>query len=398
MDYQAQYDSQNLGEQVIRTLAEEPATRNELCELLDVSRTTLGRALSDLLESRSIRTVTQPAAERGRPAQKLELARNTVYAIGMDISRRRGIAIATNRLGETLAVTRTEAEENSSWEELLSQLCHSLSKALEKDFDDQKVAHVGIGIPVPIGHETWRRRHEPDSLVNKLKKQVGIFWEAPILVDNTIRMAALGEARWGAGQNLESQLYVRISRGITSCATIHNVLTAGADGYAGEIGHMNYPGAKEKCHCGQTGCIETIATEAKICERAGVTTLEQVREALENPQNSHHQKAKVALKDATDAVALACANATFVINPAQIVLAGAVPTLIPQFTPMVAEALQARLIPSLHENLKVVNTSQNSEGAARGAIAAVSTYLQQKQLSKMLKERHAINERSRNFG
>lgn len=385
MDYRTVYHGSSLPERVIAELGNGALTRTQLCERLDVARTTLGVALSELFQTHAIDAVVQTRSERGRPTQTIQLASKTIYSIGMDVSRRRGVAIAVNRRGDPLATARVECSGDSSWIDTVGALCDSLAEQIAfHELQDSYVSHVGVGIPIPIGHQTWADRHQSGSLVMKLKQLIEAHWLAPILVDNTIRMAALGEARWGAGVGIDSQLYLRVSRGIIACATVRNVLTAGADGYAGEIGHITAPDAKERCVCGKQGCVETVASSDAICQQAGLEDLVQVQQAIEDKTHPSHEAALAALKRATEALAWAVSAAVMLINPSQVVLAGEVPSAIPQFEKMLQNALEPHLIPQLHQHLKVVLSQQDSLGCARGATAAVETYLQQKHLTRML--------------
>ncbi len=58
------------------------------------------------------------------------------------------------------------------------------------------------------------------------------------MVDNTVRMAALAEAMWGAGADMSSFIYLRLSGGVGGCVVSDFRLVGGAGGLAGELGHM----------------------------------------------------------------------------------------------------------------------------------------------------------------
>ncbi|AOZ72118.1 hypothetical protein BK816_01425 [Boudabousia tangfeifanii] len=388
MDYQAQLDNQTICELIVDELRKGPATRRELCFQLGYSRTTIGRALEKLFSQQVIEVIYENASGRGRPAEKLQLATKTVHAIGMDISRRRGIAVAINRLGETLAVVQTFGIEQDDWPQALEELCQKLADQLSTaGCNDAAVSYVGVGVPIPIGCDAWAKRDEPGTLVNKLQKQIHQHWETTILVDNTIRMAALGEARWGAGKDLSSQFYIRISGGIVGCATVRNVISTGAHGYAGEIGHIGVPGSQKKCYCGKTGCLETVASVDAICEHAQLDNLALFPVILADENHPQHQSVSEAIELAVDSLAWVCANSVMLLDPSQIVLAGAVPCLLPDFVEQVETAMQKHLISDLFRDTKVVLTKLDSEGAARGAIAAAQTYLHQNEVNRTMAER-----------
>jgi glucokinase len=106
-----------------------------------------------------------------------------------------------------------------------------------------------------------------------LEERLGV----PAAVDNDANVAALGEHRFGAGQNCDSLLYVTVSTGIGGGWIVHGRPYRGADGMAGEIGHMVIDPNGPVCTCGKRGCLEALAAGPAIARRA------QERLA-ENPQ------------------------------------------------------------------------------------------------------------------
>lgn len=59
------------------------------------------------------------------------------------------------------------------------------------------------------------------------------YWSGSLLVDNTIRMTALAEARWGAGQGAPEQIYVHLGGGVGACVIVADRIGGGSTGYAG---------------------------------------------------------------------------------------------------------------------------------------------------------------------
>ena len=85
---------------------------------------------------------------------------------------------------------------------------------------------------------------------------------------NDASAAALGEQRFGAGRGVADMLYVTISTGIGGGIIIDGDLYSGADGCAGEWGHMTIMPDGPKCHCGNFGCLEALASGWAIARDA----------------------------------------------------------------------------------------------------------------------------------
>ena len=105
MDYLATLAPSTLEERIVQVLASGPATRGELCARLDVSRTVLGRALTELRQDGAVRVVSYRSRSegRGRPVEQLGLAERIACAVGLDVSRTSASGIILDRKGEVLA-------------------------------------------------------------------------------------------------------------------------------------------------------------------------------------------------------------------------------------------------------------------------------------------------------
>jgi glucokinase len=80
--------------------------------------------------------------------------------------------------------------------------------------------------------------------------------------------AALGEHHYGAGQGLQNLIFLTVSTGIGGGIIINNKLYEGAAGAAGEIGHMTIDINGPKCPCGNTGCLEMLASGTAMAREA----------------------------------------------------------------------------------------------------------------------------------
>ena len=80
--------------------------------------------------------------------------------------------------------------------------------------------------------------------------------------------AALGEHHYGAGLGLKNVIFLTVSTGIGGGIIINNKLYEGAAGAAGEIGHMTIDINGPKCPCGNTGCLEILASGTAMTREA----------------------------------------------------------------------------------------------------------------------------------
>jgi glucokinase len=129
---------------------------------------------------------------------------------------------------------------------------------------------VGLGIPGLIDPErgigiasvnlNWRNV----AVRAGLQERLGL----PCFIENDVKAAGLGEARYGAGRGLESLVFLIIGTGIAAAVVQNNTVLRGAHGIAGEIGHAIIEPGGPLCKCGGHGCFEALASGPAIAARA----------------------------------------------------------------------------------------------------------------------------------
>ena len=134
------------------------------------------------------------------------------------------------------------------------------------------LAAIGIsfGGPVASGRRVVMLSHhvpgwEEVPLCERLEAELGV----PAFMDNDANTAALGEHRYGAGRGRDSLLYITVSTGVGGGWILNGQTWSGADGVAGEIGHMVVDPQGPTCVCGKRGCVEVMASGLGIAQRAG---------------------------------------------------------------------------------------------------------------------------------
>ncbi|WP_413200064.1 ROK family protein [Nostoc piscinale] len=128
---------------------------------------------------------------------------------------------------------------------------------------------VSFGGPVDFTTGTVRLSHhvpgwENLPLKNLLEQEFGV----PASVDNDANVAALGEHRFGAGQEYDSLFYITISTGVGGGWILNGKPWRGNAGMAGEIGHIVVNPAGPVCLCGKQGCVERLASGPYMAQDA----------------------------------------------------------------------------------------------------------------------------------
>ncbi len=135
-----------------------------------------------------------------------------------------------------------------------------------------QVGGIGVGCPGQIDSENGIVRSLPNipgwvnvPLAKILRDEFGL----PVKIDNDVRVATLGEYKFGAGKGYQNIVCITVGTGIGSGIIINGQLVRGASMSAGELGHVivqEHNG--EICGCGKTGCVEAVASGPAIVKQA----------------------------------------------------------------------------------------------------------------------------------
>lgn len=146
----------------------------------------------------------------------------------------------------------------------------------------------------------------------------------PVALDHDVRAAGLAERTLGRARGVADCLIVVIGTGIASVVVADGVALRGATDLAGELGHMPVHPDGEMCACGQRGCLEAYASAAAIVRRyltsggtpGGAGAREIAAARITDPL------AAQVWREATQALGIALASYTMLLDPQLVVLGG----------------------------------------------------------------------------
>jgi glucokinase len=130
---------------------------------------------------------------------------------------------------------------------------------------------VGIALPGLVNRQTDRvvaSRDLPLTVREDLHAEFNKVTGARVEIENDANAAAYGEYKVGAGRGSRDMFYITIGDGIGGAIILDGKLWTGASGFAGEFGHITIDAEGIECDCGNTGCLETLASGPSIVRRA----------------------------------------------------------------------------------------------------------------------------------
>lgn len=118
---------------------------------------------------------------------------------------------------------------------------------------------IGVAAPGPVERRSGVLRNPPNlpgwqdvPLADVLQQEFGV----PVRVENDANAGALAEHRFGAGRGCRDLVYLTMSTGVGGGVISGGRLVTGANGFAGELGHIPIVRGGRRCHCGLRDCLE----------------------------------------------------------------------------------------------------------------------------------------------
>ena len=153
---------------------------------------------------------------------------------------------------------------------VLERLIGALEHAITSE-DRSDIVGIGASLASPTDPETGTM-HGPPNLPGwhgfSPKKALEDRFLLPVAAANDATLAALAEQRYGAGRGHRHVIYMTVSTGIGGGIVIDGKLYTGSRGFAGEIGHVTVDRGGPRCNCGNTGCLEVMASGTAVARMA----------------------------------------------------------------------------------------------------------------------------------
>jgi glucokinase len=254
--------------ELIRTAG--PISRTEIASQLQVSLPTVMRNVDELIAVKLVRSANRKQWTGGRRRDLVEFNGSEHLVIGVDLGGTKFYGALADLTGKLLFETNFEHGQSTA-EESFEVLCQSIQQQVQLA-SQTGLDLLGIAVGVPgITHSTSGMVTHAPSLgwTNfPLKQRLGEFFQQPIVVENDVNLAVLGEFCFGTEPGEENIVLIAIGTGIGAGVVINGVVYTGAHDMAGEVGYLlpdpnglyqTYPGF---------GAFEQLASGPGIANRA----------------------------------------------------------------------------------------------------------------------------------
>ncbi len=365
-------------------------TRAEIARRTGLARSTVSHRVDALIAHGFVDEDAEAPSTGGRPPRRLSLRTHGHAIAGVDIGASHCRVALLDISGALLAVREDPLTIADGPDAVLAHVERTLHTLLETadGTSSRAMRAIGVGVPGPVEFSTgrpvdppimpgWHHHPIPEFFAERFGVRA--------LVDNDVNVMALAEQRRAFSDALHL-LYLKVGTGIGCGIVADGRIHRGAQGSAGDIGHIRVGERDEPCRCGNSGCLEALAGGAALAARLRELGLEAdgsldiVRLVREG-----NREAVRMVREAGRAVGEVLSGLVNFFNPETVVVGGALAAVHDQLLAGVREAVYRRSHPLATHVLRIEPSRIGENAGAVGAgILAIEHALSPAQVDRTL--------------
>ncbi|MEV4099193.1 ROK family transcriptional regulator [Nonomuraea sp. NPDC049649] len=362
-------------------------TRSDLARLTGLARSTISQRVDALIERGLVEETESGESTGGRPPRQLRLHTEEHAFAGVDLGATHCRIALMDMTGVVLAQCEDPLLIAEGPERILAHVDERIDRLLAAAGRPRAALRViGMGVPGPVEFATGRPNNPPIMPGWNDYPIPDYFPGVDVLVDNDVNVMALGEHR-DVFPDARHLLFVKVGTGIGCGIVANGKLHRGAQGSAGDIGHIRVSGYEESgCRCGNSACLEAVAGGAAVARRLtelGIPA-ETGADVVALVQAGNTQALRL-VREAGRLIGGVLAGLVNFFNPEAIVIGGALSRVHEHLLAGIRETIYRRSLPLATNHLSIVPTRMGVDAAAVGAgILAIEHYLSPDNINKIV--------------
>lgn len=249
-------------------------TRAEIARLTGFSKSTISQHVDKLVQAGFIIDGSEEPYDKTARLRRLHFNKCIGNVICVDLGAASMRVAICNLNGEVLSSRMKEdVNINAGPGDILPMVVEFVDELLkETKLSMEQIVGVGMGVPAPVEFSTGRPIAPPIMRGGwgeyPLKTYLENTFHKPAFVDNDVNLVAIAEHEFGVTADKENSIYVKLGTGIGCGIFCGGKIYRGANGCAGDIGHIGVNHDETICSCGNKGCLERLAGGASIEKKA----------------------------------------------------------------------------------------------------------------------------------
>jgi glucokinase-like ROK family protein len=371
-------------------------SRIELSKATGLSAASISATVQKLMDRGLVIESGNSPSSLGRKPISLSIRQDAGFLIGVDLGSFHTRIVITNIRGAVLYKAEHRTGMQSGRDVVLSTTLEAIHKAIE-DSGKPATAFRGIGMghsgvidsergvvlsfPRPGQMAEWKNV----ALRELLEREFGM----PCLLEDSVRAIATAEKHFGLGRELDDFIYVDVGMGIGAAIFLGGKLYRGSGGSAGELGHMTVDEHGPLCCCGNSGCLETLASCASVIHSVrsaieqgvdskirewvqndlSLVSVEMIREAAAEDDSLCFR----VLNEAIAHIAVVLADVVNLLNPRVLIFGGALFRCSSElFLEPLKRTIRQRALEKSANEVQLKISDMGSEAGALGAARLIS--------------------------
>jgi len=311
--------------------------------------------------------------------------------IGIDIGGTNLRLALVDHQGVILHKTRGRTDIHHGRQAFISLLGTGIQSLMRAARDNGvQPAGIGAGVPGLISNDgqvyVSVNLHPLDGV--NLRDELQALTGLPAVVANDVNAFAFGEHMFGAGRGYRSFLMVTLGTGVGGGLILDGRVWTGADGVAGEFGHMTVEPEGRPCPCGNRGCLEQYASARALVAAAR----EMIRRKGDLFGVGHHHgqlstrmlaaaahggspEALALFAEAGRYLGIACASVANLLNLEAVIVGGGVAASFDLLSESMKQEVIVRAFPIPGQRLVIRQASLGDDGGILGSAALAMNIL-----------------------
>ena len=366
----------------------EGITQPALTERVGLGRSVVAQRVAELEAVGLVANDGLGPSTGGRAPRRLRLRGEAGYVLGVDIATNELLVAVSDLTGNLLATRHEEGDVSDGPEVIFTAVERMADALLDETGARDNLWSIGLGMPGPVAFDgdATSMPTMPDWNRFPTRARLAARWSAPVWLDNRVNLSALGERRVNpVAAASQHTIYLGGGESIGAAVVVDGRLYRGANGLAGEVGHIPVPeGADAVCRCGNVGCLDAVAGRAALVRDgrllaetgqspalaailADTGTIRPVDITISADRGD--PAAKALLQRSARLLGNSLATLVSVFNPDLVILGGGMARASAHLIAAIREAIYRRALPSATQDLKIEPSAVDMEIA--GVIGAV---------------------------
>lgn len=355
-------------------------TKADLVHLTGLARSTVSSRVDALLASGLVVPAGEAASTGGRPPARVAFNARAGLVLAADLGASHATVAVSDLAGRILDSMTRPMDISAGPEAVLDHVVRQGGELLAGSRMPQiPLIGVGVGVPGPVEHSTGRPYNPPimpgwDRF--DVPGYVQRTFDVPVLVDNDVNILALGEQATSF-PDTSDLVFVKVATGIGAGIITGGTLQRGAQGSAGDMGHVRVPHSPGSVRVSDEGLdLEDVASGTAIAAtlRAQGLAAEHSSDVVDLVR-AGNVAAIEATRQAGRDVGEVLATVVNLLNPSVIVLGGSVGRAGEHLLAGVREVVYRRSIPLATQHLAIVQTQAGDRAAVLGAAIMVARHV-----------------------